>query len=289
MDTTFHPRMGYRPDDDPSRYARIPPSVGTLTPPLDGFQQWKAPLVVQNYQDCVENALATRMQARIVMQRTPDQRDALPLPKRPNRRFMYYKYLEETGQLGLDPGSQPWDVIESVQKHGWCAEEDWEYPEPDEHGQYPRFDEEHAPPIAAIRAANGQRDDSQARGTALKAHLLAEGSRLEMQQALFAELGVLKPFALDTRFVSPGGIPDDPDYVWEFDESSPIRGWHMLAVEAYHPEKGILVPNTWGLTFGCQGYVWISWRTAMSTRYSLPAIALDWVRQTTQEIAEALA
>lgn len=285
----FTPKLGYLHDDGRARYTPVSPAVRTLIAPFDGYEQWTAPLLVQSYQDCVFRALVSRMRARIVMQRTAQARLDLPAPDLASSRFLYYKYLEETGQLGLDPGSQPWDVVETTRKHGWCAEGDWAYATPDGSGAMPPFDEAHAPPIAALRAANDQRDDQQQQGQALRAHQLTEsGGRLELQQALFSDLGVLKPFALDQRFVTPGGIPDDPEYVWEFDESSGVAGWHMLQVDAYHPTKGIRCPNTWGSGFGFNGYVWIGWTTALSTRRSLPAIALDMVRQTTQEIAEVL-
>lgn len=287
---SFTPKLGYIHDDaGRAGYVPLSPAVKTLFPSLDGYEQWQAPLLVQNYQDCVFRALVSRMRARIVMQRTAQARAELPLPDLASSRFLYYKYLEETGQLGLDPGSQPWDVVECTRKHGWCAEKDWAYPTPNDDGTMPAFDEQHAPPIGAARAANDQREDQQQQGQALRAHQLTEaGGRLELQQALSADLGVLKPFALDQRIVTPGGIPDDPEFVWEFDESSSVAGWHMLQVDAYHPVKGIRCPNTWGPGFGFNGYVWISWTTALSTRRSLPAIALDMVRQTTQEIAEAL-
>jgi hypothetical protein len=83
-------------------------------------------------------------------------------------------------------------------------------------------------------------------------------------------------------------LDDDPDFSWDFDDTSEIVGWHMVQVEGFHPVKGLLVPNTWP-NFGFDGgYFWLKWQTATSTRYAMPAIAIDALPSTTDEIQAAL-
>ena len=49
----------------------------------------------------------------------------------------------------------------------------------------------------------------------------------------------------------------------------------------------MLCQNTWGADFGNRGYVRIGWKTLASGIYAMAPIALDWVPQTSEEVAEA--
>jgi len=289
----FEALLGYR-HDDPTRAAyHALPKLAVRSNFSEPYTQWQAPLVVQQYSDCVERSITNRMRARIVMQRPADQRDGasvplalagaiatrVELPDLPSARWAYWQYLESIGQLGMDPGTQPWDLVELLNARGWCSERWMPYTNPD--GSAPRLDASDAPPIEAYHHAYDQRGE-------LRAHQILD-SYSELMLALQHDLGVTLPFACDNRIVSQDGIPSDPDYVWNFDESSGLAGWHMIQVEGYHPTKGLLCPNTWGKNFGFNGYIWIGWDTVRNPSRCGAPIALDWVPQTSEEIAAAFA
>jgi C1A family cysteine protease len=62
----------------------------------------------------------------------------------------------------------------------------------------------------------------------------------------------------------------------------------MIEAESYDA-RGVLCQNTWGTDFGAGGYVRIGWKTLATARYTMAPIAVDWVPQTTEELAEAAA
>jgi hypothetical protein len=275
----FESLLGYR-HDEPARakYKQLPKLAVKLN--IDEpYTQWQAPMLVQQYSDCVERSTTSRMRARIVMQRTPEQRAAMALPDLPSARWAYWQYLESIGQLGTDPGTRPWDLIELLNERGWCSERWMPYTNDD--GSAPPLDATAAPPPEALHHAFDQRGE-------LRAHQIFDTFR-ELPLAIRHDLGVMIPFACDNRLVSSGGIPDDPDYVWNYDEGSGLAGWHMIQVEGYDPAKGLLCANTWGPQFGFDGRMWLGWDTVRNPlRAGLP-IALDWVPQTSEEVADAFA
>ncbi len=277
---SFKALFGYAHEDENlAKYLSLP-SFGALNVNLDEpYTQWASPLVVQQRSDCVERSTTSRMRARIVMSRQPEMRVSLGMPDLPSARWGYWQYLESKNMLGTDPGTQPWDLIELLNQRGWCGERWMPYLNPD--GSLPPVDETAAPPPEAFQHAYDQRGE-------LRAHLVGDKDT-ELKLALRHDLGVLLPFACDQRFVSNGGIPNDPDYVWDFDESSSVAGWHMIQVEGVHPTKGLYCPNTWDTTFGFNGYVWIGWKTIRNSNRCGQPIALDWADQTSDELAAAFA
>ena len=282
----FTARFGYEHDDaSRAKYLPVaglfvgaPAAMANLDEP---YRQWEAPLLVQDNNDCVQNAVNSRMRARIVMQRPPEQRSE-PLPALPGRRWGYWQYLNNVGKLGLDPGTQPWDYIDLLNEVGWCSEEWISYRTED--GEPIPVDDSHRPPPEAFRHAYAQRG-------LLRAHQAEDRFDLSRQirQALRADLGVAIPFACDNRIVAQGGIPADPDFVWNFDPSSGVAGWHMIQVDSFDPVKGLGCPNTWGPGFGFEGRVNIGWDTVLDPSRCRPPIFLDWVPQTSEEIAAAFA
>lgn len=271
---TFIPKLGYLDDIDGAAYDVFNPRVRSSSVLGEPYTQWQAPLVVQQYSDCVERAVTSRMRARIVMQRAANKRDELELPDLPSARWAYWQYLESTGQLGTDPGTKPWDFIQLLNARGWCSERWMPYTNPD--GSAPKLDHTDAPPPAALQHAWDQR-------RRLHAHIISD-PMAELRIALREDLGVVIPIACDRALVEPGGVPNDPEFVWDFSDSSPVVGWHMLQVDGYDPLKGLRCPNTWGDAFGWGGYFWLGWDTVLNPLRAKPPIALDYVPLTSEEL-----
>ncbi len=268
---SFRPLLGYR-QDDPNRTKYEPlPKAGPAVDISEPYTQWQAPLVVQQYSDCVERSITSRMRARLAMM-DPEKTDGVASDfALPSARWAYWQYLDSIGGLGTDPGTQPWDLIQLLNDRGWCEERWMPYEGPA--GRIPLLTVQVAPTPEALRHAFDQR------GT-LRAHQLVDRES-EIQIALRQNLGVVVPFACDKRIVS-GDIPNDPEFVWDYDPAAGFAGWHMIQCEGYHPAKGLLLPNTWGTTFGFGGRVWMGWKTYRDTALVHAPIALDWLPESSE-------
>jgi hypothetical protein len=278
---SFTPRFGYEPAPVPpaaenlkAAFRRL--SVNLVVPPPAYDPGVKSQPLVQPYDDCVENTIAKNMRKRIVLQRPKSTRDSMPWPAALSPRWGYFQWLESIGKLGVETtGTDPYAYIELLNARGWCADEWMPYIVD---GVLQPVSDAAGPSLEALAHAFDQRGK-------LKAHTLNDVT--ETRLAMAADLAVCVPFACDQRIVSQGGIPNDPDYVWDFDPSSSVAGWHMIEGESYD-ERGMLCQNTWGIDFGWGGYVRIGWKTLSNLSYTMAPVALDWVPQTSEEVQGAL-
>lgn len=245
------------------------PELGAMlvgAPPPAHDSGYRSPVLYQRFSDCVERTIAKAMLRRMVAQRS--KRDVVP--KLPSSRWMYWQWLESIGKLGdATQGTQPYVFLDLLEKRGWCAEEHMPYSLEE---YEPGIGIDDAPSIAAIRHAHDQRGK-------LRGHA-AEGLN-EIKLALVHGLGVGLAIACDRRFVAMDGIPADDAFVWNFDPSSTIVGWHMIEAESYD-ERGVRCLNTWP-NFGDAGRVRIGWETLDSVDYSMPAIIIDYAPVTSDE------
>lgn len=273
----FTPRFGYIHEEPAEPLAGLSTALQRLgivkssAPPAAYDPGVVSEPVVQAYDDCVPVTMAKVMRKRIVLQRPKDARDQ-PWPAKLSARWGYWQWLESRGKLGVETtGTAPVAYVELLNERGWCAEEHMPYVV---EGGTPRIDVENGPPKGALKHAWDQRG-------LLKAHTLDDNT--EIRSAIANDLGVCLVIACDEAFVS-GGVPDDPDYVWDFDTKSRIAGWHMIEAESYD-ERGVWCQNTWGGGFARGGYVRIGWRTLRTRSYTQSPICLDWVPQTSDEVA----
>jgi hypothetical protein len=259
------PRFGYSPGG-----VALPSSklllLGAAPAPASYDQGVTSPMIVQSYDDCVEVTVAKLTRRREILQRPLASRANLPLPALPSARWGYWQWLESIGKLGqTTTGTDPALFLQLLNTRGWCADPLMPYLNDD--GSVPGVDIDNAPSLAAIRAAYDERNTVQGH--------LAMG-REDISLAFAKDLGVGLAIACDTTFVTPGGIPDDPDFVWDFDPTSDIAGWHLIEGESYD-ERGVLSWNTWGLDFAHQGHVRIGWTTIANPAYCHGAVVLDTV------------
>jgi hypothetical protein len=252
-------------------------ALSVAAPPTAYDPGVKSQPVVQLFDDCVPRTAAKILRKRIVLQHPKTTRDLMPWPSELSARWGYWNWLDSINMLGVTTqGTDPYKFLDLMNDRGWCAEEWMPYLVD---GGAPAIDSTMGPPLDALSHAYDQRGK-------IHAHILL--SPVETRVAIAGDLGVGIPFACDERIVSQEGIPHDPDYVWDFAEGSPIKGWHMIEPESYD-ERGVLCQNTWGADFGAGGYVRIGWTTLSNPRLSMPPVAIDWVPQTSEEVAAALA
>lgn len=277
---TFTPRFGYIHDDSSERVGLSSAlqrlgMVSSAPAPTSYASGVVSEPVVQAYDDCVPVTMAKIMRKRIVLQRPKATRDEMEWPAKLSSRWGYWQWLESKGKLGVETtGTSPFQYVELLNERGWCADEHMPY---SVDGGVPRIDLENAPPRQALKHAWDQRG-------ALKAHMLLGNE--EIRLAIAADLGVGLVIACDPAIIS-GGVPDDPNFVWDFDTESSIAGWHMIEAESYD-ERGVWCQNTWGSGFAFGGYVRIGWRTLRTARYTQGHVGVDWVPQTSEEVARAL-
>jgi hypothetical protein len=277
---SFTPRFGYVRSIASHDEVRLSVALRRLdsnlvAPPPAYDPGVKSELEVQAYDDCVPRTVAKGMRKRIVLQRPKESRDEMPWPDKLSARWGYWQWLESIGKLGVETtGTEPYTYIELLNARGWCAE-DWMPYLLD--GSPPPISEAAGPSLDALMHAFDQRGK-------LKAHQTNDTT--ETRLAIAHDLSVCIPFACDKRIITQGGIPADPSYVWDFEPFTRVEGWHMIEAESYD-ERGVLCQNTWGADFGNRGYVRIGWKTLASGIYAMAPIALDWVPQTSEEVAEA--
>jgi hypothetical protein len=276
---SFIARFGYVPPPDthegtPLSVALKRLAVNYAPPPPAYDPGVSSEPVVQVYDDCVPVTVAKSMRKRIVLQRPRASRDGMAWPEKLSSRWGYWQWLESQGKLGVETtGTNPYAYVDLLNERGWCGEQWMPYVVD---GATPPISEAAGPPLEAMQHARDQRGR-------LKTHTLSD--TIETRIAMANDLAVCLAFACDQRIVSADGIPNDPDYVWDFDTGSSIVGWHMIEAESYD-SRGIWCQNTWG-AFGAGGYVRIGWTTLASSRYTMNPLALDWVPQTSEEVAEA--
>lgn len=256
---SFTPRFGYVQGEKSPDEVKLVFAAGGA-PPLSYDSGFRNPLIVQSYSDCVPRSVAKaqrRSMARPLIQKAQSspwpigierskESEILPLP---SSRWGYWHWLEETGRLGLtDSGTQPELYIRLLRERGWCSEEHMPY---EVDGVVQPVDESSAPPLTAYRFSADQRNK-------LEAHFLSPSDTFGLRMALSHDLAACIAIACDERFVSPGGIPNDPHFTWVFDPALSEVGRHMMEVVAYD-ELGVLCQNTWGEGFGLKGFVRVGW------------------------------
>ena len=226
-------RDAYRPDPGLAALADYPPvlSLRPQCPPVYDQGQLGA---------CTGNALAGALQVERRKQGLPDFV--------PSRLFIYYNERAIEGTVGSDSGAMIRDGIKSLAAVGACPETDWPY----DTSQFAL-----QPPAQAY--ADGKLD-------LILQYARCDGSESAFKAALADGFPVVLGFSVYQSFESPAvaqtGLMPYPS------TAEALLGGHAVLAVGWDDTKqlpggitgALEVRNSWGPTWGDQGYFWMPWQ-----------------------------
>jgi C1A family cysteine protease len=156
-------------------------------------------------------------------------------PQRPSRLFIYYNERELEGTVGTDPGAQIRDGIKTIVKEGDCPEKLWPY--------YKRNLKTRPPKDCYLRARHYRVIEYQR-----MAHRLDE-----LKSCLASGYPFVLGFNVFESFLGQGirktghlRMPRKPEK---------RIGLHAMLAVGYDDSHGwFLIRNSWGMTWGMEGY-----------------------------------
>jgi C1A family cysteine protease len=162
-------------------------------------------------------------------------KEKLPNPVAPSRLFIYYNERAMEGTVGTDSGAQIRDGIKSVANQGDCTENDWPY-------VIANFTEK--PPDACYKDADQHK---------VKQYLRIPHSLTSMKSCLAAGYPFVFGFTVYDSFesaeVAKTGVAPMPGM------SEQVLGGHAVMAVGYDDaQQRFTVRNSWGTTWGMQGY-----------------------------------
>lgn len=216
------------PDDRDRSYAA--PRVGALPERFSLRRNVQQILDQGNTSSCVAHAYA---QAIAVCE------DLAGLPYDPiSRLYLYSCARAVTGDERADGGTYLRSGAKALQLMGAPPEDSWPFRESQVNS---------IPGLGAHMLAHPRRNGRYAR---------IAGSGEQRLHACRAAIASGQPFVFGTTvaesiFDYEGGVIDRPA------DSDPIAGGHALCCVGYSPE-GFLIANSWGPSWGVQGFCWLS-------------------------------
>lgn len=245
-DGTTRTVSGYKyaaPRPDAKRYAAAASPVQKLPPKVDLRPHMTEVEDQGELSSCVANAVAGAYEYLVKRHRGDDAYDV-------SRLFIYYNARERGGSEGEDGGSLIADAIESLRESGACSEATWPY-EPDTVNEKPDDG-------AYEEASSFLVEDMQLVPTTLAAWkgALAEGYPIAFGISLFESFDAHR-----RRGVVPMPSPAE--------SSRESHGGHaMLCVGYSDPDRVFIVRNSWGTTWGDNGYCYIPYDYLMSAKFN---------------------
>ncbi|KAH8895962.1 papain cysteine protease family protein [Thozetella sp. PMI_491] len=233
-----------RPDTRDFIFAITVPHAGELPPSVD-LRSDCPPIYDQGrIGSCTANAIAGAFEFELRKQKLTDFM--------PSRLFIYYNEREMEGTVDTDSGAEIRDGIKSINQQGVCTETEWPYddtPPVSESANWPKDARAGVkPPESAYADAKKNIALSYYRVTQDLTHMktcLAEGYPFVAGFTVYSSFE--SPVVAITGIVPmPKGMCDRP------------IGGHAVLVVGYDDDKGSwLVRNSWGTSWGLEGYFWI--------------------------------
>ena len=198
---------------------------------------------------CTANAISAAMEFRSAKQGKPFVT--------PSRLFIYYNEREMEGTVDQDAGAEIRDGITSVVKQGVCPETEWPY---SDQGQ----DFAQKPSVQCY--ADATKDEALTYSRVTQLDYYVQHSLAILGVPVVFGFSVFDSFESDE--VAATGIVPMPG-----PNDAPIGGHAVCAVGYDTSKKAYLIRNSWGDSWGLQGYFWMPSAYLMN-----PSLASDfWV------------
>jgi C1A family cysteine protease len=236
-------RYGWRPDLPDVRdhiYAAPKRTLVTL-PPMVDLRSEDSPIYDQGQiGSCTANAIAAAFEF--------DLRKQLLGDFVPSRLFIYYNERSMEGDVGTDSGAQIRDGVKSVTTLGVCSEADWPYdatPATTDGGPFP------ADSRAVLEPSTNLYEE--ALKNQVTSYQRVTRSLSEFKGCLASGYPFLLGFSVYDSFegdqVAADGVLNLPG-----PDESPLGGHAVLAVGYDDSTQRFTIRNSWGTSWGQQGY-----------------------------------
>ena len=221
-------RWGWKPDaPDPRDYAFAPPRLAALPPSVDLRPAFPAPYDQGQLGSCTANAIAGAIE---FLQGKEKQPESVP-----SRLFIYYNERAIEGTVSEDSGAQIRDGVKSVATLGACAETLWPYD------------------VSQFTVKPSDACYADALGHKVAQYLRLAQTVTDMQACLAAGYPFVFGFTVYASFesdlVAATGVVPMPAT-----GEAMLGGHAVLAVGYDQAAQRFLVRNSWGATWGQQGY-----------------------------------
>lgn len=166
----------------------------------------------------------------------------------PSRLFIYYNEREMEGTINSDSGASIRDGIKSINQIGTCSEELWAY-------DISKFTEK--PPLECYQMANNH--------YAIK-YRRVQQTLEQLKQCLIGGLPFVFGFDIyecfESKEVNDTGIMPMPT------EGEKVLGGHAVMAVGFDDDMGyVLIRNSWGVSFGIDGYFWMPYEFITNKDY----------------------
>jgi len=220
---------GWMPDVPDQRDLVFAAARAATVPPAVDLRPGCPPVYDQGQLgSCTANAIAAAIQYEQIRQKEPK-------PFAPSRLFIYYNERVMEHTVGQDAGAQIRDGIKSVNHVGACPETDWPYVIANFAQKPPARAFKDAPLGKAVTYQRVVQTLDQMRGC------LAAGSPIV--------LGISVYESFESQQVAASGVVPMPA------TSEKLLGGHAILAVGYNDaEQRFVMRNSWGTSWGMQGY-----------------------------------
>jgi len=241
-------RYGWKPDLPDARdlmFTAPKPVTDNLPPSTDLRQGCPAVYDQGQIGSCTANAIAAAFEFELLKQRLTDFM--------PSRLFIYYNERKIEGSVASDSGAQIRDGVMSVHKQGVCPESEWPY-DPTAAGPDGTW-----PPNSPAREQPPAKLFTEAlKNRAISYHRIVQDSDI-MKSCLAQGYPFVAGFTVYESFESPEvaktGVVPMPK------PKEKTVGGHAVLVVGYDDSKSAwLVRNSWGTSWGIEGYFWMPYQ-----------------------------
>jgi C1A family cysteine protease len=176
----------------------------------------------------------------------------------PSRLFIYYYERVKENRIGLDKGALMSDGIEVLLEKGVCSETDWPY-------DATKYSEE--PSTEAINNANAHKTIKE---TSKDSFIALHNTSNNIKNTLKLGFPVVFGFKVYSSFFTIHNPPSNYNNIYTMPipaESETIVGGHAAVFVGFkEQEKVFIVRNSWGSTWGDNGYFYMPYDIIDSTK-----------------------